>query len=124
MLEMMMGGGSSSYQAEERKAPIPAPKPITEKPKPIVEKPKPIVEKSKPATKVTGAKPSFKVFINGVTSLGTWQSANRDLLVACLEDADMEDAAVRKLLATMSITDDIETVYLTLLAWYILEEVF
>ena len=45
------------------------------------------------------------------------------MLVACLENADVEDADVRELLANMSIIH-IETVYLTLLALYILEEAF
>ena len=46
------------------------------------------------------------------------------MLSACLEDGNTEDEDVRQILSGMSITHDLETVYLTLLAWFILEEAF
>ena len=46
------------------------------------------------------------------------------MLVACLEDGAIEDEKVRQILRGIPLTADFETVYLTLLAWYILEEAF
>ena len=92
------------------------------------------VEKSAPKNqqvavvqkKVTGPKPQFKKFIAGATSVGSWSIQSRQDIAACIEDGNIEDAAVRQALSEMSLTDgtDAEIVYLTLLAWYILEECY
>ena len=76
--------------------------------------------------KISTPKPDFKRFIAGATSVGSWSIGSKGDIVECIEDGIYEDAAVRQAIAGMSLADgtNAETVYLTLLAWYILEECY
>mmetsp|Transcript_26563 Transcript_26563/g.33112 ORF Transcript_26563/g.33112 Transcript_26563/m.33112 type:complete len:184 (-) Transcript_26563:141-692(-) len=69
-------------------------------------------------------KPEFKAFIGGATSDGSWGAKSRALLAACVDGESIDDDAVRSALGALTLTADNETVYLTLLAWYVLEEAY
>ena len=71
-------------------------------------------------------KPDFKAFIGCFTSVGSWSSASRAKLVACINGDIFNDEAVRQALSTVTLAGgvDIDAVYMTLLAWYILEETY
>jgi len=75
--------------------------------------------------KLDDAKPEFKAVIAGQSSIGHWTAQSRDTLLRCVSDGNFEDEAVRQALSHLTLTgSDLETVYLTLLAWYILEEAY
>ena len=64
--------------------------------------------------------------MRGVTTAGFWSAESRSALASCVEGGDITDDAVQQALSSISISDgtDPEIVYLTLLAWFILEESF
>ena len=64
--------------------------------------------------------------IKGVTTAGFWANQSRSVLASCVQGEDITDAAIQQALGSLSLSDgtDAEIVYLTLLAWYILEESF
>ena len=85
------------------------------------------------ASKVTAAiavvkqeKPTFSALIKGQSSGGFWTSKSRAILAACVEDGQEKDSVVLQALGALTLKEgaDSEAVYLTLLAWYILEEAF
>ena len=122
MLEALMGGGSSPI-IEETKVEV-KPTVSARRDELAPAKLKPVVHASAKPVVQAGPKPDFKRFITGMNSLGIWQNGGGGMLSGCLEDGDTEDEDVRQILSGMSITHDLETVYLTLLAWFILEEAF
>ena len=61
--------------------------------------------------------------MKGQTSAGNWTVASRGSLASFI-DGDISDATVKGELAKLTLTADLEFVYLTLLAIYILEEAF
>ena len=71
-------------------------------------------------------KPVFKDFISCFSSMGFWQPSKREDLAACVEGDSFNDITVRETLQMMSLSGevDMEVVYMTLLAWYTLEESF
>jgi len=71
-------------------------------------------------------KPEFGKFIAGITSVGSWSPSCRPILVACIEGDNFDDATIRQVLASMSLKEgvDAEIVYMTLLSWYILDDIF
>ena len=83
-----------------------------------------------PATKKEEAapsgKPEFTVVINGQTTDGFWAAESESILAACIDDGDIQDQEVRDALGSVTLQNgaDSQTVYLTLLAMYILREAF
>ena len=73
-----------------------------------------------------GPKPDFKAIIGCFTSVGSWSSASRSKLVDCIDGDIFEDGEVWQALGTVSLAGgvDMNAVYMTLLAWYILEETY
>ena len=64
--------------------------------------------------------------MKGVTTAGFWSAESRAVLASCVQGEDIMDPSVQQALGSISLSDgtDSEIVYLTLLAWYILEEAF
>lgn len=71
-------------------------------------------------------KPEFTVFINGQTTDGFWAAGSESILAACIDGGDIQDQEVRDALSSVALQNgaDSQTVYLTLLAMYILREAF
>ena len=69
-------------------------------------------------------KPEFITVIGGQSSGGSWSASSREILAGCILGDDINDAQVRDALSQVSLSGDAEAVYLTLLAWYILEEAY
>ena len=114
------GGDDDDYGCED-------PTPIIVQPKPIKhEETKSVPAKSAIMKPTDTPKPEFNNFIAGVTTMGSWSANSRALLAACLEGDQFDDLTVREAISAITLADgtDIETVYMTLLAWYILEEGF
>ena len=78
------------------------------------------------ATSLPKVKPAFSEVINGQTSAGCWTASSHNILSNCIIGDSIEDDKVRAALASITLTDgcDMESVYLTLLALFILEEAF
>ena len=64
----------------------------------------------------------------GQSSDGSWSNASRSILAACVKGECIDDTSVKSALDLIELTNDDnasrESAYLTLLAWYILEESF
>ena len=78
------------------------------------------------ATIASDAKPDFRTVMQGQIANGSWPSACRSILASCIDGDSSDDADVLQALAGVTLAGDADqvTVYLTLLAWYILEEAF
>lgn len=74
----------------------------------------------------SNAKPDFRTVMQGQIANGSWPSASRSVLASCIEGDSSDDADVLQALAGLTLAGDADqvTVYLTLLAWFILEEAF
>ena len=69
--------------------------------------------------------PSFQTVIKGQSSEGFWDSSSREVLAKRIDGDTIEDVAVRQALVDAGLTaESQERAYLTLLALFILEEVF
>ena len=68
-------------------------------------------------------KPSFNEVIRGQAATGEWSAASRAILAKCIAGGDSVDRVVMEALASLNLSDQ-ESVYLTLLALFILEEAF
>ena len=122
-LEKLMAEDSGSAVAK----PTPPPAVPAEETKVEAPKAAPIVKKKKAApARPTKVKPAFSTFIGGATSDGFWPSSESATFLACVEGQDINDAKVREAVGQMSLAGgaDSETVYLTLLAVFILEEIY
>jgi len=75
---------------------------------------------------ITKTKPALSAVMKGVTTAGFWAVQSRSVLASCVQGEDITDAAIQQALNSLCLSDgtDAEIVYLTLLAWYILEESF
>ena len=77
------------------------------------------------AAPISADLPSFEAVLNGQHSSGYWASSEASILASCTEQGSVEDENVRQMIASINPTEtDIETVYLTLLAIYILHTSF
>ena len=67
-------------------------------------------------------KPDFRAVLGGQTSFGNWTAQSREVLASFVVGGQLEDARVRQAISGVTISEgtDRDTVYLTLLAWYIL----
>ena len=122
-LEKLMSEDSGSAVAK----PTPAPAAPAEETKVEAPKAAPVVKKKKAApARPTKVKPAFSTFIGGATSDGFWPSSESATFLACVEGQDISDAKVREAVGQLSLAGgaDSETVYLTLLAVFILEEIY
>ena len=75
---------------------------------------------------VPQGKPEFTAVLVGQTSFGNWSAASRAVLAKCFVGDQSDDQNVLTALGSVTLTGgaDLETVYVTLLAWFILEEAF
>lgn len=69
-------------------------------------------------------RPDFNAVIRGQSSSGNWDSSSLSVLKQCIIGSNHEDSAVKSAIASMSLTEGSESVYLTLLALHILKEVY
>ena len=122
-LEKLMADDSGSAPAKTTVASA-AP---AEETKVEVVKPPPVIKKKRAApARPRKVKPAFATFIGGATSDGFWPSSTSLDFKACVEGDDINDAKVREAVGQLSLAGgaDSEAVYLTLLAVFILEEIY
>ena len=73
---------------------------------------------------ICAGKPSFEDVISRQNNTGFWSSAQGPAFAAHFKDGNIEDAGVRQDLEALSVGGDVETLYVTLLAIYVLTELF
>ena len=75
------------------------------------------------SVKIEG-KPTFEQVISCQASSGNWTKHSLSVLYACIAGNNYQDSAVQVQLDNMTLTEDREIVYITLMALFILREAF
>lgn len=85
-----------------------------------------VKEEASPVQEVSVSKPDLNKVLSGQTSDGNWQTSSQAVLAAFIDSDNIQDDQINSVLSQVEFKGgvDRDTVYLTLLAWYILREVF
>ena len=75
--------------------------------------------------KKESTRPDFSTLISGQTSNGAWSLESQKTLASCIADGEnFTDQKIYRALDQFDLKADRQVIYLTLLAWYILQESF
>mmetsp|Transcript_21072 Transcript_21072/g.25907 ORF Transcript_21072/g.25907 Transcript_21072/m.25907 type:complete len:109 (-) Transcript_21072:173-499(-) len=78
------------------------------------------------AASASSGKPDFNTIISYASSAGAWSAESRPTLFRCVAGGQDDDEAMLKTLSEVALSEgfDSESIYLTLLALYILREAY